>query len=201
MVKLLHPEKPYIFNIQFRQTEKSFFSWYGLLRYIVFSLLSLSFHLVLGSAFAQAQESYLKLEYQLDISGVKPYQLDDLFRPFIDAQGGFHDILFEESKSYFSAVVYGNAGKEMCEQLFQRYGAEANLIAEKEIEKTAIKNTKQLTFANQQEKGARREERFDKIIKEDGKEYHVFDKAWYESLPDVKKDRIQSSGVLFILKD
>lgn len=80
MVKPLHPEKPYIYNIQFRQTEKSFFSGYGLHRYIVFSLLSLAFHLVLGSAFAQAQESYLKLEYQLDISGVKPYQLDD-FKP------------------------------------------------------------------------------------------------------------------------
>ncbi|MFN4123702.1 MAG: hypothetical protein ACK4GL_10425 [Flavobacteriales bacterium] len=200
MVKLLPLKNPYTYRIF--QTPGNLLAVVSWIRaqYLLF------FYLLISSIqdqglFAQSIDSYIKLEYQLDISGVKTYELDELFRPFVDEQGGFFDVIFDESQKYFSVVIYGAAGKENCEKQLIKYGAQFERISEKEIAKTSIDNNRQLTFANQREKGLKREERFEKMVGEDGKEYYVFDKTWYESLPDVKKERISNSGLLFILKD
>jgi len=198
MVKHLHPEKPYIYNI--KKSTSTFHvadAWYGFHFYLI---LIFSFIVVLFSAsaiHAQASVAYQKLEYNLDISKVKDYQLNELFRPFLDEQGGFKDVDFDESRNYFSVVVYGNTGKELCEQQFKQYNAVYNLISNTAISKTEIKNSRNLIFKNQQNKG---EERFTTITKEDGKTYYIFERAWFDDLPEVKKERIKESGVLFNLK-
>jgi hypothetical protein len=200
MVELLPLKKPYTYHIS--ETPGKLLAvvlWFRA-RYLLF------FYILISSIqdqelFAQSSDTYIKLEYQLDISGVKTYELDDLFRPFMDEQSGYLDVFFDESQKYFSVVVYGAAGKENCEKQLLNYGAQFEHITEKEIAKSSIKNDRQLSFANQREKGLRREESLEKITGQDGKEYYVFDRAWYESLPDIKKDRITNSGILFILKD
>lgn len=150
---------------------------------------------------AQSKDDYIKLEYQLDISDVKPYELDDLFRPFLDIQSGYFDAHFDESRNYFSVVVYGNRAKEQCEKHLRQHKANFVKISESFIAKNSIQNNSQLNFSNHRQKGLKREERIEKITGEDGKEYYLLDRTWYESLPDVKKDRISSSGIPFILKD
>jgi hypothetical protein len=202
MVKLLHPKKPYIY---YEKKSPSAFpiadAWYGLRIHLIlaFSLIALLFSL--HAIQAQTSEAYLKLEYHLDVTDVKDYHLNKLFLPFLDEQGGFKDVDFDESRNYFSVVVYGNAGKELCEQQFKQYNAVYNLISNTAISKTEIKNSRNLIFKSQQNKGERREERFATITKEDGKTYYVFERAWFDDLPEVKKERIKESGVLFILKD